>query len=184
MESRSKSKYGVNVTKRVNLSRMAFADFVILFGDRKDVMEAAEQRVQAVTDVDMWQLTIGDLGQYLQGEYPTSLADRFDASKSVAEYLGTFKALREFVGKFVKLLARFTVKATADELQASAGLPKFDETEGLLVFAREYFGLPSFDAAEKVTLGELYLAKKDDYIKTMAQRNLQRIQAQKMKMKK
>lgn len=41
--------------------------------------------------------------------------------------------------------------------------------EGLLVFARRYFGCRSFSEAERLTLGEWLMAKKDDYNRIAAE---------------
>jgi hypothetical protein len=52
--------------------------------------------------------------------------------------------------------------------------------EGMLVFVRAYFGLKSFGEAENVTIGDYLLAKKDEYNSTIFQRNMAKIQTQKI----
>ena len=44
-------------------------------------------------------------------------------------------------------------------------------SESLLIFAQNFFGLKSFKEAEKITLGEIIIAKKADYNKSVFQRN-------------
>lgn len=51
----------------------------------------------------------------------------------------------------------------------------------MLIFTRKYFGLQNFGDAEKITLLEYYLAKKDTYSDAIFQRSLQKIQLNKMK---
>lgn len=88
---------------------------------------------------------------------------------NVFEYY-TLEELPKFIDKYIKQLERFTLKPDAAEEAAQQVCFKVSPTEGLLLFAREYFGLHSFADAEKVTLGELLLAKKDTYNKQAFQK--------------
>lgn len=78
----------------------------------------------------------------------------------------------------------FALKETAESRQAARGLPQFNETEGLLVFVREYFGLHNFTEAEEVTLADVFLAKKDAFIKASFERNYNEIIIKKNTLKK
>lgn len=82
----------------------------------------------------------------------------------------TIKGLSAFVDSYIKQLERFAVKPDAAETAAQRACYDVTATEGMLIFAREYFGLQSFAAAEQVTLGDFLLAKKDTYNKTMFQK--------------
>lgn len=80
------------------------------------------------------------------------------------------EAFKDFVKDFVKTLERLTPPARAvDNARKNATLP-CGVGEGFLLFARDYFGLHSFDEAGNVTLADLILAKKDTYNKVMASR--------------
>lgn len=82
----------------------------------------------------------------------------------------TITGLKAFAENYVKQLERFSVKSDTNEQAAQAVCFKVTMTEGLLIFAREYFGLHSFAEAEQITLADLLLAKKDTYNKTMFQK--------------
>lgn len=94
------------------------------------------------------------------------------------------KGFGEWSKGFAEMLKRLQVPQTAEEKQAQEGLPKMTYSESLLVFARSYFGLPSFDAAEKITLAEITIAKHDTYCAAMYQKKLHAIQIKKARAKK
>lgn len=76
---------------------------------------------------------------------------------------------------YTKKLQRLQPPMTSEEKAAQAACMQVGMIEGLLIFAREYFGLHSFGEAEQVTLGDLLIAKKDAYNKAVYQREYNRI---------
>lgn len=117
-------------------------------------------------------MTIGQLGALIDGG---SIADLIPTigtkDMKVFEYY-TARELPNFIEKFVKQLEMFSIKPTPKEQRASAGCYKVGAVEGLLLFARSYFGLHSFREAEEITLADLLIAKKDSYneiVRTRAQ---------------
>lgn len=93
------------------------------------------------------------------------------------------KRFADFAKELAAELKRMTITPTGDEQRASAGLLKVDWGEAILVFLQKYFGLKSFKEAEQITIGELLIAKRAQYNADKFQREIVRIQTQKLKSK-
>lgn len=102
-----------------------------------------------------------------------------DLSSAYCVYF--FQGLMEFLSKYIEQLASLGIQQTPTEQRASSGCLSLSLAEGLLIFARDYFGLRSFAEAEKVTLDELLIAKRDHFNKVTFDRNVARIQTQKIR---
>lgn len=76
-----------------------------------------------------------------------------------------------FVDEFQKILKRFEITPTAKEMQCMQGTLPMTFSESLLVFAQNFFNLKSFGEAEKLTIGDIIIAKKADYNRNIFQRN-------------
>lgn len=85
-----------------------------------------------------------------------------------------------FIADFGKILERLVIPQTPEQKQASVNCLPVEWQEGMLVFVRAYFGLKSFSEAESVTIGDYLLAKKDEYNTNIFQRNMAKIQTQKI----
>ena len=94
------------------------------------------------------------------------------------------KGFSEWAKGFAETLQQLQVPQTADEQRAQDGLPKMTFAESMLVFVRSYFGLTSFEAAGKITMGEILIAKHDSYCAAMYQKKMHAIQIKKAKAKK
>lgn len=80
---------------------------------------------------------------------------------------------------FATALENLTLPPTAEDMDVIDQLPKMSMAEAMLIFARSYFALHSFSEAERITLGEYLMAKKDEYRNALAER----LRAAKMKQK-
>lgn len=89
--------------------------------------------------------------------------------------------LKEFLSKYVETLSSYNIEQTADERRASSSCVEVSMAEGLLIFARQYFNLPSFTKAGELTLADLMIAKKDAYNTAVFQRAMNKIQTSKYK---
>lgn len=89
--------------------------------------------------------------------------------------------LQAFLRDYINRLTSYSVPQTSDEQIAGKVCMEVTTGEGLLIFARSYFGLKSFEEAGKLTLAELLIAKKDNYNNIVYQRELQRLQTRKFK---
>ena len=90
------------------------------------------------------------------------------------------KRFEKFVEEFAATLKAMTLTQTAEEIQAAEGLLKISWDEAILVFVRDYFGLHSFKDAERITMGEILIAKRATYNREKFQRKLAKIQTAKL----
>lgn len=88
-----------------------------------------------------------------------------------------------FVEEFAKQLKSMVLPQTAEEVRAAEGLLKVEWDEAILVFVCEYFGLHSFKEAERITMGEILIAKRATYNRDKFQRSLAKIQTAKLNKK-
>ena len=93
------------------------------------------------------------------------------------------KRFKDFVEEFTKALKNLTLQPTADERKASDGLLEVTWGEGVLVFLQQWFGLKSYKEAEKITVGELLIAKRAQYNQDLFRRRLANIQTAKIRKK-
>lgn len=129
----------------------------------EDLAEIGEKAAQA--ERDFYALEIGEFFECLQGDFSC-----VGVTKETAEDLTTAQffwcsKFPEFLEGFCKALKTLTPKANAQAQKAASACLPMTLQESMLIFAREYFGLRSFDEAARVTLGDFLLAKKDNYNK-------------------
>lgn len=89
------------------------------------------------------------------------------------------KRFVEFAEQFAETLKQLQIKPTAEEQRASQGLLQVSWSEGLLVFMQQFFGLKGYKQAERITIGELLIAKRAAFNQAKYDRALARLQAQK-----
>lgn len=98
----------------------------------------------------------GDLSRFTNG--------KTDFDITVYDYY-TIEGLHDFFEGFAKDLEKFAMKPDAKEQKAQNACYKVGVVESMLIFVRDYFGLRSFAEAERVTLADLLIARKDAYNK-------------------
>jgi hypothetical protein len=76
---------------------------------------------------------------------------------------------RDFVETFAQACKAFTPPQTADARRAEQSCKPYTVDEGLYVFCQRFFGLPSFTAADSITMREIYIAKKATYNDVVSQ---------------
>ena len=138
---------------------------------RKALME------QAAKIRDPYTLTLAEFFACADGDFECVIKDVDNPTTGEALWLEMF---RDFIADFGKILERLVIPQTPEQKQASANCLPVEWQEGMLVFVRAYFGLKSFGEAENVTIGDYLLAKKDEYNTAIFQRNMAKIQTQKM----
>lgn len=89
------------------------------------------------------------------------------------------KYIERSIKAFATALENLTLPPTAEDMSILDQLPKMSMAEAMLTFTRSYFGLHSFSEAERITLGEYLMAKKDTYRSEL----VERLRAAKMKQK-
>ena len=89
----------------------------------------------------------------------------------------------DFVDEFAKAMKRLQIKQTTDEIKASEGLIEVSWGEAILDFLQSKFNLHSYREAEKITIGELLIAKRAAYNAETYRRKLSQIQTAKFRKK-
>lgn len=165
---------------KINLNRTSVKELERLLSlmseeDADNIISQIEKECKPFISFDLWQLNIEDFGIMCRGEIPEKLRKYIDDDMCVKDYYSAKNALCVFLENFSKMLDDYAGKQTAEQRQAAMGLPGWNDNEGLLVFALNYFSLHSFSEAEKITLADVYLAKKDVYLQNRMQSNLDEI---------
>lgn len=125
-------------------------------------------------------LTLDEFWGIMRGDY--SLIG--DATEPTVLQIYWCKRFSDFCEEFAKECERMHIQPTPEETAAQNGTIPMEAQEAMLVFTREYFGLPSFFAAGERTIGEYLTARKDRYNQDRARRNYEAAQRAKMKKKK
>lgn len=146
--------------------------------DKERVREAAEARYGAFSG-----LSIGVWADCMDGHFASAIGNKRGDVKGTWLQVYWVKGFVEFAKQFPVMLANLSPKMDADEERAAADLMQSTLVESVLVFARSYFGLHSFREAERITLGDVLIAKKAAYNETMFQKRLAKIQIQNAKNK-
>lgn len=140
----------------------------------EEIMRAAEAKFGGMYDLEFatfWACTEGDFSHLGNMRNPTVLQTYW------------IKRFNKFVEEFAKTLKNLTLPPTADESKAGQGLLQVKWGEGILVFLQQWFGLKSYKEAEKITMGELLIAKRAQYNQDLFRRRLAQIQTAKFKKK-
>lgn len=141
----------------------------------EELKAAAEKQFGSMYDLEFatfWNCANGDFSH---------LGDLDDLTVLQVYWMKRFE---NFAEEFAKTLSTLQVKSTEDEKRASEGLLKVTWGESILVFIQKYFCLKSFKEAEKITIGELLIAKRAQYNEDLFQRKLASIRTQKFGHKK
>ena len=93
------------------------------------------------------------------------------------------KRFADFCEEFSKACERMNFKDPTQE-HLHEGCVKIEPQEAMLIFTREYFGLPSFFDAGQRTIGEYLTARKDRYNEAVVRRNHEAEQKRKLKVRK
>lgn len=120
-------------------------------------------------------ITLDKLSRFINGDFGGIV----NKEKPTVLQVYWLRGLEAFIKALPDTLANYSVPETPEEAQAASGLPSVTFMEGMLVFARSYFGHKSFSEASQTTIGDVMIAKKDSYRQSMIQIRLARIQQRK-----
>lgn len=129
---------------------------------------------------NMYDLTFAQFYACMNGDFSHVVENKNDPTVLQVYWI---KRFGEFANEFAKTLQSLTIPQTLDEVRASSVLLKVEWGEAMLVFLQSFFHLQSFKQAEQITIGELLIAKRAQYNQTKYERELTKIQRQKMKRK-
>ena len=128
----------------------------------------------------MYDLEFGEFWNFANGDF-SRLGNLEDPTVFQVYWLNRFD---EFTKEFAETLNKLSVEQTTEEKRAAEGCLKISWGESVLVFLQKFFGLKSFKEAEKITLGELLIAKRAQYNDDLFARRISQIQMQKLNRKK
>lgn len=140
----------------------------------KDLERCAEAKYGAMYDLEFatfWACAGGDFSHLGDMRNPTVLQVYW------------VKRFNKFFEEITQALKSLTLNPTADESKAGQGLLRVTWGECILVFLQQWFGLKSYKEAEKITMGELLIAKRAKYNQDLFRRHLTNIQTAKLKRK-
>lgn len=142
--------------------------FVSILTDEqtRDIERAAVQ--DKFGEAGFYGMTVGQLTTILAGD-PRPL---FDSGGRTVFDTARVTAFRAWVDEISGTLKRLTVAPTAESMALNAGTMKSTFEESMYLFCRSYFGLSSFEAADRLLVSEFILAKKDDYNRAVIDRNV------------
>lgn len=132
--------------------------------DKETLSEASQLRYKRYYD-----LTIEEFFEVLDKNY--RILELTDESEITLYQWVWLNGFAQFVDELTKTLKRLEVAPTAKELQYMRGTLPMSFSESLVVFAQSFFGLKSYKEAEQITIGDIVIAKKADYNKSIFQRN-------------
>ena len=150
-------------------------DFELFSDDSQQTLIQHSLSLHNVTD--FYELTIAQLIRMSDGDL-----SEFEIKDNGKVFEVLFvRELSKFVEQYINILNSYTLPQSADEKAASSKCQTMTFGEGVLVFARSYFALHSFEEAERITLAELLLAKKDAYNSAVFQKEILKLQSKKRK---
>lgn len=139
----------------------------------QEIKHAAEQQYKSC-----YMLTIDEFFGIIVGDY-SILGDMNEPSVLQVFWL---KRFADFCEEFAKSCERMSLKDPTKQ-SLTNGCIEVEPQESMLIFVREYFGLPSFFAAGERTIGEYLTARKDRYNDAVMRKNSEAEQRRKMKVK-
>lgn len=150
-------------------------DFALFSDESQQTLIQHSLSLHNVTD--FYELTIAQLIRMSDGDL-----SEFEIKDNGKVFEVLFvRELSKFVEQYINILNSYTLPQSADEKAASAKCQTMTFGEGVLVFARSYFALHSFGEAERITLAELLLAKKDAYNSAVFQKEIIKLQSKRKK---
>lgn len=146
--------------------------------DKKRLKDAA---IKFFYPDSFWSIKIRTFIAGISGQLMELFEGREESDPFTAFEYFLLEAFTDFVSEFSRVIENYSIRPTAEESQASEGLPETTLQESMLVFCRSYFSLKSFDEASDLLLSDYLIAKKDDYTRKMYERNYNKIIEKKYK---
>lgn len=156
----------LQVDRHTTLEEFARWEPLITDDNRERIKDAA------VTDMfgdgGFLNMRIGDLTTVIAGDprplYQSGGRTVYDARR--------VEAFSDFIDRLIKTLQGYVLPPTGDSAKLSAGLIPSTFVESVYLFTRRYFGLPSFEDADRIRVSEFLLARRDDYNDKLEDRNM------------
>jgi len=151
---------------KLNLSTLTLHDYEVLLregllldADRQRV----EERVGCDWDSNLWSLPLSSLADLEAGGLPRALETEIRPEGPLVVMLPRILYVRNFFQSLLEMLEKIHLAPLPEDAPLLRRLPEMKGIERPLIEVRAYFGLPSFDAAAMVPLGDWFLVRKDLY---------------------
>lgn len=123
--------------------------------------------------------TVGEFVALTRGEFPSEVLKE----RRAVRMLGKLRTLRDETENLQKYIKRLSVPMSASDKQAAIGVQFPTGEERMLVDLVKFFGLKSFEEAEKMTVASWLLVVKDTASSAKFERNRARLMQQRGKIK-
>lgn len=151
---------------KLNLSNVTLSDYEVFLREGL-ILEADRARIEARVgcdwDYNLWALPLSSLSDLEAGRMPAQLVAEIRPEGPLTQMLPRVLYVRNFFQTFLEMLEKIHLAPLPEDAPLLRRLPEMRGIERPLIEARAYFGLPSFDAAAAVPLGDWFLARKDLY---------------------
>jgi len=151
---------------RLDLSRLTLFDYEVLLREGL-LLEADRRRVEECVgcdwDYNLWTLPLSSLVDLEAGRLPAVLEPEIRAYGPLTVMLHRILYVRNFFQTLLEMLEKIHLAPLPEDVPLLRRLPEMKGIERPLIEVRAYFGLPSFDAAAMVPLGDWFLVRKDLY---------------------
>lgn len=150
-------------------------------GECERLKEAAQRHFYPLNG--FWDMSLSDFFACCRGDLSCFGIDFSEPERTTVFQIYAANAFSSFVTDFCDTVERLGVPGTIEEQQAQEACLKVSFEEGIIMFVREFFGLPSFSQAYTLTLFDYLMARKQTYNKEVCQRRMNDIMNKKLKTK-
>lgn len=144
----------MQITKDTKYAQFVDAERFITEATKQELKEAAQKAFG-----EYWALTVAQFVAIAGGDV-SMLGDVESPTVLQVYWLLGFK---DFVQDFSRIMQGLQVPKDAQEMTAEEVTKKTTMAESMVVFLRSYFGLQSFEDAERKTLTDYVVARRDIY---------------------
>lgn len=135
-------------------------------GERERLEKAA---VSAVFGTDgFMNMTVGQMLDAMRGDITSMLKAKGETVFDVYRA----RAFATFITGFIESLKTVTLQPTAEDIAVKQGTLSSTFEESVYTFCRSYFQLPTFAAVDDLKVADYLLAKRDDYNRSVVERNI------------
>lgn len=156
----------MRITDKTLYTDIINIDGYITPASKDNIIKAAESRYK-----EYYALTISEFFDLLDKDYTLIEWDSISEPTILQYYY--IQGFARFVAELQKVLERLTLKPSSDEQRNMSNLLPMTFAESIIVFAQDFFGLQSYkDTESNITIGDIVLAKKVHYNRSLYQRNM------------
>lgn len=166
----------------VRLDKKSKTKKVLPLLSAEDIEEIMKQIDEVPLETPILEMTIAQFSAVVDDE-STFIEDILTKEKYLFNALGRLKSYKRQMNELTNFFKLYDIKQTKEEKQAAVGVVFPDMLSKMLLTVTKFFGLKSFDEAEKVKLSAYLMIFQDESSSALYQRNYNNIINQQMKQK-